>query len=142
MAGPHFQNGILILILLNSIVLGIQGGMCLSIIFNSFYYFSDYSKQKIYTYSVYVAFQNIMENVSYFPELENMVEPWVDLVKLVFDTFDYLAMFIYVMEIILKWMDSFTDFWKSSWNVFDCVVTFMVFTSFTRFHTTANLQQH
>ena len=63
----------------------------------------------------------------YFSELENMVEPWVDLVKLVFDTFDYLAMFIYVMEIILKWMDSFTDFWKSSWNVFDCVVTFMVF---------------
>ena len=83
-----------------------------------------------------------MEYVSYFPELENMVEPWVDLVKLVFDTFDYLAMFIYVMEIILKWMDSFTDFWKSSWNVFDCVVTFMVLTLFTHFHIAANLHYY
>ncbi|XP_042608604.1 cation channel sperm-associated protein 2 isoform X2 [Cyprinus carpio] len=32
---------------------------------------------------------------------------------------------IYVLEIILKWLDDFWLFWKSPWNVFDFAVTLM-----------------
>ncbi|XP_071794192.1 cation channel sperm-associated protein 2-like [Asterias amurensis] len=37
--------------------------------------------------------------------------------------FDYCSLFIFMIEIILKWMDDFISFWKNGWNIFDFIVT-------------------
>ena len=33
---------------------------------------------------------------------------------------------MFVLEIIIKWIDGFWDFWKNGWNIFDFFVTVMV----------------
>ncbi|XP_019635538.1 PREDICTED: cation channel sperm-associated protein 2-like [Branchiostoma belcheri] len=37
--------------------------------------------------------------------------------------FDYCSLIMYMLEIILKWLDDFFPFWSSGWNVFDFIVT-------------------
>ncbi|CAH1252717.1 CATSPER2 [Branchiostoma lanceolatum] len=37
--------------------------------------------------------------------------------------FDYCSLIMYMLEIILKWLDDFFPFWNSGWNVFDFIVT-------------------
>eukprot|EP00058_Branchiostoma_floridae_P009546 XP_002595034.1 hypothetical protein BRAFLDRAFT_99686 [Branchiostoma floridae] len=37
--------------------------------------------------------------------------------------FDYCSLIMYMLEIILKWLDDFIPFWSSGWNVFDFIVT-------------------
>ncbi len=59
-------------------------------------------------------------------ELETVVEPWVDRVKLAMDVLDLLCLVLYITEIVLKWIDSCADFWRAPWNIFDFVVTFAV----------------
>ena len=39
--------------------------------------------------------------------------------------FDEFALVMFVLEIILKWIDNFTEFWKEGWNVFDFVITLL-----------------
>ena len=46
--------------------------------------------------------------------------------KKALDIFDYCALAVYLIEIVLKWIDSFWLFWKNRWNVFDFVITFTV----------------
>eukprot|EP01135_Chromosphaera_perkinsii_P001158 Nk52_evm15s159 gene=Nk52_evmTU15s159 len=41
----------------------------------------------------------------------------------ILNLFDYFALLIFVLEILLKWLDNFESFWKNGWNVFDFVVT-------------------
>ncbi|ORX49236.1 hypothetical protein BCR36DRAFT_353614 [Piromyces finnis] len=36
---------------------------------------------------------------------------------------DLVSMVIFISEIIIKWIDSFTDYWKDGWNVTDFIVT-------------------
>jgi len=36
---------------------------------------------------------------------------------------DLVSMVIFISEIIVKWIDSFTDYWKDGWNVSDFFVT-------------------
>ncbi|ORY37743.1 hypothetical protein LY90DRAFT_511154 [Neocallimastix californiae] len=36
---------------------------------------------------------------------------------------DLVSMVIFIAEIIVKWIDSFTDYWKDGWNVSDFFVT-------------------
>ena len=50
----------------------------------------------------------------------------VETLKLVLEIFDYLTLCVFVLEIILKWLDNFWHFWKNRWNIFDFVVTLMV----------------
>ena len=50
----------------------------------------------------------------------------VETLKLVLEIFDYLTLCVFVLEIILKWLDNFWYFWKNRWNIFDFVVTLMV----------------
>ncbi|XP_066932712.1 cation channel sperm-associated protein 2-like isoform X1 [Clytia hemisphaerica] len=45
--------------------------------------------------------------------------------KLVLDIFDYISMLVFILEILLKWVDAFWDFWKNGWNNFDFLVTVM-----------------
>ena len=59
-------------------------------------------------------------------ELSDIEESWVDTVKLSLEIFDYCAMTVYVLEIVLKWIDNFQCFWHSRWNIFDFGVTFVV----------------
>ena len=46
--------------------------------------------------------------------------------KLFLDIFDYCSLYCFVLEILLKWLDHFSNFWKNNWNIFDFVVTFIV----------------
>lgn len=46
--------------------------------------------------------------------------------KLCLNIFDYLSMMIFILDILLKWVDEFWDFWKNGWNNFDFLVTIMV----------------
>ena len=50
----------------------------------------------------------------------------MDFAKLILDTFDYCTLMVFVLEILLKWLDNFWIFWKNGWNVFDFLVTFPV----------------
>ena len=44
----------------------------------------------------------------------------------VIECVDFFLLLMFGMEIALKWMDNFKDFWKDSWNIFDFVVTVAV----------------
>jgi len=35
-------------------------------------------------------------------------------------------MVIFITEIIVKWIDSFTNYWKDGWNISDFAVTIVV----------------
>ena len=39
-----------------------------------------------------------------------------------FTVLDQIFVGIFLMEILLKWYYGFFSFWKSGWNVFDCVL--------------------
>ena len=54
------------------------------------------------------------------------MEPWVDRAVLALDIFNYFCILVYVVDILLKWLDNFTAFWKSPWEVFDFIITFCV----------------
>eukprot|EP00112_Aurelia_sp_Birch-Aquarium-sp1_P010828 Seg2299.5 transcript_id=Seg2299.5/GoldUCD/mRNA.D3Y31 product="Cation channel sperm-associated protein 2" protein_id=Seg2299.5/GoldUCD/D3Y31 len=45
--------------------------------------------------------------------------------KIFLDIFDYLSLLMFILEILLKWVDGFFQFWKNGWNVFDFFVTVM-----------------
>jgi hypothetical protein len=47
-------------------------------------------------------------------------------VKVLLNVFDYITLVVFVMEIIIKWVDGFWVFWKNGWNNFDFFVTAMV----------------
>ncbi|XP_072038186.1 cation channel sperm-associated protein 2-like [Amphiura filiformis] len=76
-----FQNMMLLLILTNSIALGIQS------------------------------------------EVSNSDEPTGEGLRLALDIFDYCSLFLFMVEIVLKWLDDFINFWKNGWNIFDFIVT-------------------
>ena len=39
------------------------------------------------------------------------------------EIFDYCSLFLFMVEIILKWIDDFWSFWKDGWNIFDFAIT-------------------
>ncbi|XP_015198998.1 cation channel sperm-associated protein 2 isoform X3 [Lepisosteus oculatus] len=76
-----FSNAVLFLIILNTIVLGIQA------------------------------------------EVFDNMDPKMEILKLILDMLDWSILTIFLLEILLKWIDDFFRFWKSTWNIFDFVVT-------------------
>ncbi|KAL7750064.1 Cation channel sperm-associated protein 2 [Sorochytrium milnesiophthora] len=36
---------------------------------------------------------------------------------------DIMSLFVFYVEILLKWFDNFWDFWRDNWNLFDFLVT-------------------
>ncbi|CAB3985670.1 cation channel sperm-associated 2-like [Paramuricea clavata] len=46
-------------------------------------------------------------------------------IKVLLNVFDYITLVVFVMEIIIKWVDGFWVFWRNGWNVFDFFVTAM-----------------
>ncbi|XP_022802655.1 cation channel sperm-associated protein 2-like isoform X2 [Stylophora pistillata] len=81
---PRIQNLMMILIITNSIVLGVQA------------------------------------------EISKIEDSSLHGLKLVLQIFDFCTLTIFVLEIILKWIDGFWTFWKNGWNIFDFIVTVMV----------------
>ena len=59
-------------------------------------------------------------------EISKVDEPSLHGLKLTLQIFDYCTLTIFVLEIILKWIDGFWTFWNNGWNIFDFVVTAMV----------------
>uniref|UniRef100_A0A671P351 Cation channel sperm-associated protein 2-like n=1 Tax=Sinocyclocheilus anshuiensis TaxID=1608454 RepID=A0A671P351_9TELE len=49
----------------------------------------------------------------------------IDILLVVLQLLNWSILQVYVLEIILKWLDDFWLFWKSPWNVFDFAVTLM-----------------
>ena len=39
---------------------------------------------------------------------------------------DAFTVIVFSLEILLKWTDNFSAFWRDSWNVFDLIVTVLV----------------
>ncbi|XP_046890528.1 cation channel sperm-associated protein 2-like isoform X2 [Hypomesus transpacificus] len=56
-------------------------------------------------------------------EIFDNMDPSLHILKLVLDMLDWSILAIFFLEIFLKWMDNFWQFWKSTWNIFDFVVT-------------------
>ena len=54
-------------------------------------------------------------------------DPKYDTMKYILDIFDYCTLFVFALEIFLKWTDNFITFWKNGWNIFDFFVTFFSF---------------
>jgi cation channel sperm-associated protein 2 len=54
------------------------------------------------------------------PELD--AREWYRLLD-IFQIIDWISLVIYVIEIMLKWIDSFRSYWKSGWNWFDFIIT-------------------
>ncbi|KAI2648322.1 Cation channel sperm-associated protein 2 [Labeo rohita] len=52
-------------------------------------------------------------------------DPNVDNLFEVLQLLNWTILEIYILEIILKWLDDFWLFWRSPWNVFDFAVTLM-----------------
>ncbi|CAL8302433.1 unnamed protein product [Lota lota] len=42
---------------------------------------------------------------------------------LVLDVVDYCILVMFLVEILLQWLDNFRHFWRNTWNVFDFIVT-------------------
>ena len=59
-------------------------------------------------------------------EVSDRIDPALEPLKLSMDIFDYCSLVIFVVEIVLKWLDHFQNFWKNNWNIFDFLVTFLV----------------
>ena len=61
-----------------------------------------------------------------FIEISNTDSSSYKELKVFLNIFDYLSLMVFILEILLKWIDGFIDFWKNGWNVFDFFVTVMV----------------
>ncbi|XP_064653307.1 cation channel sperm-associated protein 2-like [Lineus longissimus] len=78
-------------------------------------------------------FQNIMLTVilgnslllGIQAELNEVRDESLEGLNTVLDIFDYFSLFVFVLEIVLKWMDNFKLFWLNGWNIFDFLVTFL-----------------
>ncbi|KXJ25905.1 Cation channel sperm-associated protein 2 [Exaiptasia diaphana] len=58
-------------------------------------------------------------------ELSQLKDESLDTIKVALNVFDYCVLTVFVLEIIVKWVDEFWSFWSNGWNVFDFFVTIM-----------------
>jgi len=58
-------------------------------------------------------------------ELQFKEDRYVTLFKIA-SIIDLVSMVIFITEIIVKWIDSFTEYWKDGWNITDFIVTVVV----------------
>ncbi|XP_071964703.1 cation channel sperm-associated protein 2-like isoform X2 [Antedon mediterranea] len=67
----------------------------------------------ILTNSIALGIQSVSGNTN--PDLDGL--------RFALDIFDYCSLILFMLEIILKWIDSFWTFWGNGWNIFDFTVT-------------------
>jgi cation channel sperm-associated protein 2 len=64
----------------------------------------------------------------YLPaELPNTNSTIISVLNMLFDLLDNLTVIVFSIEIALKWLDNFKDFWKDEWNIFDLIITVVVY---------------
>ncbi|XP_036413771.1 cation channel sperm-associated protein 2-like [Colossoma macropomum] len=52
-------------------------------------------------------------------------KPHLHLANQVLNSINWLVVAVFYVEIVLKWMDDFCQFWRNAWNVFDFFLTFL-----------------
>ena len=62
----------------------------------------------------------------FISELSQLEDESLHGLKIALNVFDYCVLTVFVLEIIVKWIDGFWSFWSNGWNVFDFFVTIMV----------------
>jgi len=67
----------------------------------------------------------IIVTVSCFTELPTTPEVYTH-IQSILEMFDLFSLYMFILEILLKWVDNFVDFWSSGWNIFDFLVTIVV----------------
>ncbi|XP_028399254.1 LOW QUALITY PROTEIN: cation channel sperm-associated protein 2-like [Dendronephthya gigantea] len=58
-------------------------------------------------------------------EIVHMKGTTMSLIKVFLNVIDYITLVVFVLEILVKWVDGFWVFWKNGWNIFDFFVTAM-----------------
>ncbi|XP_072543744.1 cation channel sperm-associated protein 2-like [Salminus brasiliensis] len=58
-------------------------------------------------------------------ELSDSTAPSMQRAKLVLTALDWCILVIFLLEMLLKWLDNFRQFWKSPWDIFDFTVTIL-----------------
>lgn len=63
---------------------------------------------------------------SAFPELLDSTNTQLWLLKLSLEVVIWFILPVFIVEILLKWIASFSLYWKNPWNIFDFVITLLV----------------
>ncbi|KAG2471138.1 CTSR2 protein, partial [Polypterus senegalus] len=58
-------------------------------------------------------------------EIVDKVDDTSNILVVSLDILDCIITYVFISEIILRWIDDFFEFWKSLWNVFDFIITFL-----------------
>ncbi|XP_019896019.1 cation channel sperm-associated protein 2 isoform X2 [Esox lucius] len=58
-------------------------------------------------------------------EVFDNMDPNLEILKLILEMMDRYILAMFLVEFILKWMDDFWSFWKSTWNILDLATTLL-----------------
>ncbi|KAL7864423.1 hypothetical protein AOLI_G00158430 [Acnodon oligacanthus] len=53
------------------------------------------------------------------------VKPHLSLANEVLNGINWVVVAVFYLEIVLKWMVDFCQFWRNTWNIFDFLLTFL-----------------
>ncbi len=67
-----------------------------------------------------------MELYVYYIELPETDSTVLRVVNLTFYLIDNLTIILFIVEIILKWIDDFKNYWRNMWNIFELIVALVV----------------
>uniref|UniRef100_A0A8C8Z2Z5 Ion transport domain-containing protein n=1 Tax=Prolemur simus TaxID=1328070 RepID=A0A8C8Z2Z5_PROSS len=76
----------------------------------------------------FIIFLIILNMIVFMVEIELLESTNTELwpLKLTLEVAAWFILLIFIVEILLMWLSSFSLFWKSAWNVFDFIVTMLV----------------
>uniref|UniRef100_A0A2K6GTA5 Cation channel sperm-associated protein 2 n=1 Tax=Propithecus coquereli TaxID=379532 RepID=A0A2K6GTA5_PROCO len=75
----------------------------------------------------FIIFLIILNTIVFMVEIELLESTNTELwpLKLTLEVAAWFILLIFIVEILLMWLSSFSLFWKSAWNVFDFIVTML-----------------
>ncbi|KAJ7998375.1 hypothetical protein DPEC_G00222050 [Dallia pectoralis] len=62
-------------------------------------------------------------------EVFDNMDPNLEILKLILEIIDQYILAIFLLEIVLKWVDDFWSFWKCTWNLVDFSITLLAMSS-------------
>ena len=107
-----FQKFLMAFIIINSVSIGVQGG--------------GHSQCACMLHHICEIGHTHSLTLTPHAELPISDHPGMVVLKEFLAFIDMLTVIVFSVEIILKWLDNFTDFWRDPWNVFDLLVTVLV----------------
>ena len=125
-----FQKFLMALIIVNSMSIGVQGGKPhntkhTAILTHPPIYLihtHTLSLSHTHTHTLSLSHTHMYSET----ELPLSDHPGMVVLREFLNFVDAFTVIVFSVEIILKWMDSFSTFWKDPWNVFDLIVTVLV----------------